>query len=226
MQFKLFWLALATALGVSALSGQEYRLEAGDEIEVRFFYNQELNDKMVIRPDGRIAMPMVGDLAVAGKTVAELTAELQAKYKETVRQPVITVQVRAFANRKVFVGGEVLKPGMITLTGTQTALGAILEAGGLLRAADRNRISVVRKGSGGAPEMLNVSIRSDRGKAPEAAGFALQPYDMVVVHRSGIAKANQAVDQYIRQMSPALLTGGFTYLFNLQNSNAAGGVIR
>ncbi len=214
------------ALAWQAGGEQLYKLETGDEIEIRFLYNTELNDKMTIRPDGRISMPLMGEIAAAGLSVGELTDLLQKKYKDTVRQPVITVQVRGFANRKVFVGGEVLRPGVVVLAGTQTAMGAILEAGGLIRSADRDKLTVIRKGANGAPESLTLSLRAARGKAPEAAGFLLQPYDLVVVNRSGIAKANQAVDQYVRQMSPALLTAGFSYLANVQSSAAAGGIIR
>jgi len=222
------WAGTLGALFLLAQSGEQlYRLEAGDEIEIKFLYNPELSDKITIRPDGRISMPMVGEITAAGMAVGELTNLIQDKYKSTVRQAVVTVQVRSFANRKVFVGGEVLRPGTVVLTGQQTVLGAILEAGGLMRTADRNQVTLIRRTAAGSPETRTLGLRAAKGKAAEAAGIAVQPYDMIVVTRSGIAKANQAVEQYIRNLSPALLTAGFTYLFNLDNgSNVAGGVIR
>jgi polysaccharide export outer membrane protein len=132
------------------------------------------------------------------------------------------VQVRNFVNRRVFVAGEVARPGVLALVGDQTALGAITEAGGLKSSAKRNEIVVIRRGANDAPEQIQVSMRgrphqgSTRGRtdAPQAAAFRLQPMDVVVVMESGIARADRAVDQYVRQLVPVLLTGGFTYLFN------------
>jgi protein involved in polysaccharide export with SLBB domain len=194
-----------------------YRLAEGDVITIQFFYNQEFNTKATIRPDGKISMPLMGEIEVAGQSLAELTARLTEFYKGTVRQPAITIQVETFANRRIFVGGEVSRPGMFPLTGHETLLSAIYEAGGLTKAARRSEVTVIRRSEKGTPEYIPVSLKGD-GPAKDAggltAGFVLQPLDVVLVHESGVSKANRAVDQYVRQMIPALLTGGFTYLLN------------
>lgn len=196
-----------------------YRLEAGDGIEIRFFFNQELNDRVEIRPDGQIAMPMVGQIRAAGLTVEELTNKLAASYKEIVKQPAITVQVRSYANRRFFVGGEVNRAGVFALGNQQTVLGAILEAGGMRLNAKKGEVVLIRRAADGKPTTQRVSLRASRNGAPEAASLTIQPYDVVLVSEAGIAKANRAMDQYVRQMIPMLLTGGFTYLFN-------GGVVK
>ncbi len=193
-----------------------YQLAAGDTVNIQFFYNSEFNTKATIRPDGKISMPLVGEIAVANLSVDELTQRLTDLYRATIRQASITIQVDTFANRRIFVGGEVARPGMFPLTGHETVLSAIYEAGGLTRAARRSEVTVVRRSEKGVPEYIAVSLKGtgvgkDIGVTP---GFVLQPLDVVVIHESGIAKADRAVDQYIRQMIPALLTGGFTYLLN------------
>jgi polysaccharide export outer membrane protein len=211
------------AAGSSMAAGTTYRLETGDTIEVRFLSNPELNELGQIRPDGRFSMQIVGELRLSGLTVADAMALVASVYKDTLKQPSVTVQVRNFANRRVFVAGEVARPGVLALVGDQTAIGAITEAGGLKASAKRNEIVVIRRGANDTPEQIQVSMRGRRSQgsmrgrstdAPQAAAFRLQPMDVVVVMESGIARADRAVDQYVRQLVPVLLTGGFTYLFN------------
>jgi protein involved in polysaccharide export with SLBB domain len=115
------------------------------------------------------------------------------------------------------VGGEVSRPGMFPLTGHETLLSAIYEAGGLTKTARRSLVTVIRRSEKGVPEYIPVSLKG-MGPAKDSGGptaaFALQPLDVVVVHESGVSKANRAIDQYVRQMIPMLLTGGFTYILN------------
>jgi polysaccharide export outer membrane protein len=195
-----------------------YQLESGDVVDIRFFYNEELNTKAQIRPDGTISMPLLGEIVVRGSTIRDLTEILTNRYRSTIRNPAMTIQVEGFANRKVFVGGEVMRPGVLPLVGEQTLLGAIFEAGGFTRAGNRKDVTVLRRSPTGTVESITVSLR---GTTPQQARtrtvgeqFLLRPLDVVVVHESGVGKANRVVDQYIRQMIPVLLTGGFTYLFN------------
>lgn len=213
------FLIIAVAVGcVAPLYGQSpdgdrYRLEAGDDIEIKFHYNPELNERVIIRPDGRIAMPLIGELQVTGMAPEELSQALEKKFAPEVRTPKVVVQIRSFANRRIFVGGEVLHPGPFALVGQQTVLSALMEAGGLVRTSDRSQVTLIRRTASG-PEARIVKLKAASGMSPEAASVAIQPYDVIVVNRSGIAKANQAVDQYIRSMSPALMTAGFNYLYN------------
>jgi protein involved in polysaccharide export with SLBB domain len=198
----------------TALPPPTYRLEAGDAIDIRFLSNPELNEQAQIRPDGRVSMQIVGELTFSGLTIAEATSLVTTAFKDTLKQPSVTVQVRTFANRRVFVAGEVAKPGVLPLIGDQTAIGAIAEAGGLRSTAKRNEIVVIRRGANDIPEQIRVSMSGGSDHVPQAAAFRLAPMDVVIVMESGIAKADRAVDQYVRQLIPVLLTGGFTYLFN------------
>ena len=194
-----------------------YRLAAGDVITLQFFYNPEFNTKTTIRPDGKISMPLLGEIEVTGLSVDELTTRLMELYRGTLRQPAVTIQVETFANRRIFVGGEVTRPGMFPLTGHETLLSAIYEAGGLTKTARRSEVTVIRRSEKGLPEYIPVSLKGvgqSKDAGGPSAGFVLQPLDVVLVHESGVSKANRAVDQYIRQMIPMLLTGGFTYLVN------------
>src|SRR5438094_9777584 len=182
--------------GPSTAASADYRLEAGDTIDIRFLLNPELNEQAQIRPDGRISMQMVGELRLSGLTVAEAMALVAHAYKDTLKQPSVMVQGRTFASRRVFVAGEVARPGVLPLVGDQTAMGAITEAGGLKASAKRNEIVVIRRGANDLPERILVSMRGRGNGAPQAAAFRLQPMDVVVVTESGIARVDRAVDQY------------------------------
>jgi polysaccharide export outer membrane protein len=101
---------------------------------------------------------------------------------------------------------------MLPLTGRQTALGAVTEAGGLRASAARDEVLVIRRGSDDAPRVLRLSLQARNGQAPEAASFALEPLDVVLITESGVARTGRAIDQYVRQMIPITLTGGFSWL--------------
>ncbi|MDQ3149103.1 MAG: polysaccharide biosynthesis/export family protein [Chloroflexota bacterium] len=189
-----------------------YLLNPGDTIDIKFISNPELNELVQIRPDGRISMPLVGELLVARATIAELSTRLTTAYTGILRSPSATIQVREFANRRVFVGGEVNRPGMLAMVGRQTALGAVMEAGGFKPSAARDEVLVIRRGDQDAPRLLRLSMQHSAGQAAEAANFNLQPLDIVLVTESGVARTGRAVDQYVRQMIPVSLTGGFSWL--------------
>lgn len=183
-----------------------YLLSPGDVIELKFVHNPELNQEVRIRPDGRISMPLVGEMLVARTTIAQLTTRLATAYEEILRTPAVMIQVREFANRRVFVGGEVNRPGMLPMFGRQTALGAVMEAGGFRATAARDEVIVVRQTLDDQPRLLRLSMKNDNDRPSEASNFTLQPLDVVLVNESGIAKVGRAVDQYIKQVLPVSIS--------------------
>ncbi len=190
-----------------------YRLSPGDGLEIKFGYNPELNEQIQVRPDGFISLPLVGELNVGSMTVGEFVDSVTKRYATVLRTPAVTVQIRSYANRRVYVGGEVTKPGMLQLASRETALDAITEAGGLKASANRDEVIVLRRTDLDTPRVIRLSLKPKNGAAAEAADFTLQPLDVVLVNESGVSKAGRAVDQYVRQLSPFLLTAGFSYLF-------------
>jgi polysaccharide export outer membrane protein len=197
-----------------------YRLNPGDDVEIRFFFNPELNELVMIRPDGRVSLQLAGEVVLAGKTVAEASAELEELYRKEIRTPRVSIQVRKFGAQKVFVTGEVLRPGPIALPGSVTVLQAISEAGGIKGTGDPKTIILIRKGPDGLPSGRKLNLSAKGMPAPEA-GTLLAPFDVVVVPESGIARVDRWVDQHIRQLIPFNLSAGFTYLFQ----NVPGGAI-
>ena len=111
---------------------------------------------------------------------------------------------------KVFVGGEVQKPGLIPLDRQLSALKALTAAGGLLDSGSLRGAVLIRDHGNQKPETIPLHL--DEVMRGSLNDTILQPYDIVYVPRSNIAKLDRAVDQYIRRVIPMTLTGGFSYL--------------
>jgi protein involved in polysaccharide export with SLBB domain len=176
----------------------DYRIQPGDEIDVRFPLNPELNVVSVVRPDGRVSLKLVGEVLAEGRTPAELGQQLKSAYSTELRDPEIAVIVRGMAAR-VYVDGQIERPGEYVWNPQITALQAIARAGGFRDTADEDRFVVLRRSADGAQQVISVDLEE------EGAGnhdVFLAPYDLVVVPSSSVADVNKWVDQYIRQNIP------------------------
>lgn len=194
----------ATELAVAA----EYLIHPGDQLDVKFFYNPELNETVTVRPDGRIALQLIGEIDAAGKSAARLTALLIERYATQIKAPEITVLLRTFSAEKVYVDGEVTRAGLVQLTEPMTVLQAISQAGGAkLDTARMEEVILIRKtDQGSATTTLNLAQALD-GSDPKQ-DLKLRPYDIVFVPRTAIANVDLWVDQYIRRVLPFTLTAG------------------
>ncbi len=191
----------------------EYRLQFGDTVDVRFFYNPEINEQnVVIRPDGRISLQLIGDVQFAGKTVEEVCRDLEEQYAKILKTPRASVQIRAYGAQKAYVTGEVPRPGTIQLTSTMSVLAAINEAGGVTIRGNRNRAVLVRRMSDGKPAQREIKLFENKQPTQDAL-LALQPFDVILVPETKIARADRWVDQHIRQLIPLNMNAGFTYLW-------------
>jgi protein involved in polysaccharide export with SLBB domain len=176
-------------------------LAPGDEIEIKFAYSQEFNETQKIRQDGKIEMQFVGDVVAAGKTPTELREELKQLFGQHLKYPQLAVYVRNFDDNKVFVGGEVTRPGIVEMPGRLTALEAIMAAGGLNAVtAGTSNIVVIRQRDGkyeGHPLDLDKMLA---GKSD--AAFYLEPRDIVFVPQSTIVKVDQWIEQFVNNSIP------------------------
>lgn len=171
---------------------RDYRLQAGDEMDVKFFFNPELNETVFVRPDGKISLQLIDDVQAAGLTPSELDKALSQAYAKELRKPEVTVIVRSFTGQQVYVGGEVQKPGPVVLTPGMTALQAVINAGGFQDTAKLDEVLVIRNGRADAPIPIRANLTQ-----PITNDVMLQPHDVVYVPRTLIADANLFVKQYI-----------------------------
>ena len=194
---------------------QEYHLRAGDEIEIKFHYNPELNNLVTIRPDGKISLETIDEVTAAGLTPSQLDAELTRRYSDTIIDPEITVIVRRFSGQKVFVGGEVNRPGLITYEGKLTLLGAIFQAGGPRDTAKLSQVLIIRNSDTGGLSMHDIDLREAATEDGINTNIYLQPYDIVFIPKSRVAKIGEFFDRYFNGLIPLATISGFGWMYRL-----------
>jgi len=127
---------------------KDYVIGIADVLNVVSWRDKELSAEVVVRPDGKISLPMLNDVPAAGMTPEQLAAAVQKAATKFVRDPGITVIVKEIHSRKVYVVGEVAKPGTVSLGGEMNVLQAIAEAGGFLESANKGDVVIVRNEDG------------------------------------------------------------------------------
>jgi polysaccharide export outer membrane protein len=126
----------------------DYRIGPDDILTVIFWRDKDMSGDVAVRPDGKISLPLVNDVDAAGSTPDQLRARLEEAGSRFLEEPNVTVVVKQINSRKVFITGEVAKPGAYPLTGPTTVLQLISMAGGLQEYANRERIVILRTESG------------------------------------------------------------------------------
>jgi len=179
-----------------------YRLAPGDLLDIKFPYHPEENERVPVRPDGRINLQVVGDLNAAGRTVKELETNIVDKASVTLRNPVVSVVITQLAEHKVFVGGQVAKPGFVLFQEGMTPLQAIVERGGFTDDAKTDQVVYLHR-VGDQVETQKIDLEAVvKGKSTDQV--ALAPDDILIVPRTFIGDADVFVDQYIRGLLPTI----------------------
>lgn len=160
-------------------AASEYVIRVGDVVSIRVLNQDAASARSRVRSDGRIALPMVGDIDVAGRRPSALRKELEARLKDFLVAPSVTVNVDEPSALTVTVMGEVARPGIITIEPHSGLAQALALAGGLTDFADRDRIFVVRQSP--KPMRVRVSWEAVTRGDPKAAAFVLAPGDVLVV---------------------------------------------
>ena len=174
-------LALA-ASGWAAAQGTvaDYKLHAGDKIEVSVWKEVDLQRKVTVRPDGRFTFPLTGDIQAAGRSADDIRSDIETRLKKYIPEPVVTVSVEDAVGNRVYVIGQVNKPGMMVMNPQLTVLQALSLAGGTTAFAKLDSISVIR-GSGAAQKTLPFRYSQVvEGKALDQ-NIILESGDVVVV---------------------------------------------
>jgi polysaccharide export outer membrane protein len=127
---------------------KDYVIGISDVLSVVSWRDKELSADVVVRPDGKISLPMLNDVPAAGMTPEQLAGAVQKAATKFVRDPGITVIVKEIHSRKVYVVGEVAKPGTVSLGNEMNVLQAIAEAGGFLETANKSDVVIVRTEEG------------------------------------------------------------------------------
>jgi polysaccharide biosynthesis/export protein len=155
---------------------KDYIIGPEDVLDIQVWGNRELNQTVFVRPDGRTSLPLVGEIAVAGKTVQQLQDHLGAVYEKTVKGAVVTVIVKEIKSRPVYFIGGFGKPGLMQLTRELSLMQAISLMGGVVANADSEKGFLLRGDKRIPIDFNRLLQRGDMSQNPK-----LEPGDSVVV---------------------------------------------
>jgi len=159
----------------------EYRIGAGDVLEISTWKEPDLSRKdVLVRVDGKLSFPLLGDIPAAGMTPVELTETIQKGLKNYVSNPVVTVTVLNPSSQRIYILGEILKTGEYPLIKSLTVLQAFALAGGFTQWASKDEIILLR-GEAGKEKIFKINYKDIvKGKGSEN-NLMLQANDTIVV---------------------------------------------
>ena len=170
----------APAAAASAPLPADYVIGPEDVLAIVVWREKDLSSEVVVRPDGKISLPLVNDVQAAGLTPEQLRLQLTDAAGKLIEDPSVTVVVKAVNSRKVFVTGQVNKPGVYQLAAPTNILQLLASAGGLLEYADAKNIRVMRTESG-----KSVSFKFNYNDVAKGKNLRqnidLKPGDTVIV---------------------------------------------
>jgi protein involved in polysaccharide export with SLBB domain len=245
-------IAAFQALAADDTQGMEERqflLSPNDQVEIRFRYQPELNQTVLIRPDGRVNLFHVNAVMMAGKTPEQVDEELTRAYSGVIDRPEISVNVtpgyqsRTYVGgrldraglrdidgltvivrgyeRQVYVTGEVNSPRIISYRGSLTVAQAITAAGGAKRSARLAKVMIARMVDGTNQRRCLCCDMSDTLRGTGCVDCALQHKDVVVVPKTAVAKTKDFLDQYVYDIFPwTRNTPSFTLFYNLNPASS------
>jgi protein involved in polysaccharide export with SLBB domain len=157
-----------------------------------------------VRPDGKVYLTLIGEVQAAGLTAPQIAEAITKRSAVSLRDPKVAVNVRTLNPTRIFVGGEVFKPGFVNYTPGLTAVQAVMQVGGWKDTADLQEVVLLQKTSEGSsdyrPSKINLGKVVELGDTK--ADIVLGPSDVLVFPKTGIAKANLWVQQYIINLIP------------------------
>jgi len=174
------WLAPAAG-AAEAQETADYLIGPGDVVQVFVWKEADLTRDVTVRYDGKISLPLLGDVPAAGRTPLQLASDLEARLGRFVASPQVTVGVAQPNSHRIFVVGLVARAGAFPLLGPTTFLQALALAGGFQQFAKSDRVIVVRQ-SAGAQVLVRVDYKKiESGTDVDGQNIFLEPGDTVVV---------------------------------------------
>jgi polysaccharide export outer membrane protein len=171
--------AAAAPQPVAASDAGIYVIGPSDVIAVTVFKEPTLSNTLLVRPDGMISIPLLGDVEASGKTPGQLAVEITAKLKKYIQDPNVTVLLSGMNSKKVYMMGEVARIGPIELIPGMTLLQAIASAGGLTVYANAGKIYILRTENG---QQQKIPVQYKQAlKGDSALNLTLKAGDTIVV---------------------------------------------
>ncbi len=158
----------------------DYKMHAGDQLEVSVWKEVDLQRTTLIRPDGKFSFPLTGDVQAAGRSPTEIRGDIEGRLKHYIPEPVVTVTVTGVNGHSIYVIGQVNKPGAIVMNPRLSVLQALAVAGGTTAFAKLDNIIVVRS-EGGKQRSIPFHYNKVSEGKELVENIALEAGDVVVV---------------------------------------------
>ena len=171
--------------GLTDAQDYTYIIGAGDSLNIIVWRNPELSMAVPVRPDGKIAAPLVEELVAQGKTSTQLARDVENQLSKYVRDPVVTVLVTGFVgpySEQIRVVGEAARPQFLNYKKNMTVLDVMIAVGGLTDFADGNAATILRTGDGGKRYAVRLKDLIKRGDV--SANAEMRPGDILVIPQS------------------------------------------
>jgi polysaccharide export outer membrane protein len=175
------WVDTLPAAQLSAPAPAEYVIEPGDMLFVRVYNQEAMSTRARVRPDGKIFIPLVGDVDVKGRRPAELAKDLESRMKSFIVAPSVAVTAEEVQPVRVSVVGEVTRPGALDIKTGTGVLEALAMSGGLTEFAEEDSIFVLRMTANRSLQRIRFSYADLTRGAGKGPAFALRSGDVVVV---------------------------------------------
>ncbi|MGH6988898.1 MAG: polysaccharide biosynthesis/export family protein [Stellaceae bacterium] len=194
---------------VASLPPPAYRVAPGDTLNLKFLYSPELDEQQTVGLDGDVSFQYAPNLHVAGETIPEARRTIMAAYRKTLMNPAAELSIKGPLQWKVFVIGEVARPGEFTTKGPPlTLVQAIARAGGLKESADGGNVVLLRR-QGDVEHAYDVSFTNAVEHRSPTADIRLANRDILYVPRTGVAKLGVDWRQYVMQFVPPNVSFAF-----------------
>ncbi len=190
----------------------EYYIEIGDGLGIDVWRVPDLSREVTVRPDGRISMPIVGDIDVVGMTLVELREVLTKKFSEYVWNPQVSISIRQFGGRKFTILGEVKSPGVFRFQQDISLIEAIALAGGFNQLSKRGKVLVIRGDIKKQPQVKMIAANMDNllKKGMLTENINVLPNDIIFVAKDFVGDYRELIDNLI---TPTLNTGIDFFVF-------------
>lgn len=168
------------AVATTPAASPDYIIGPDDVLSIVFWRDKDISSEVSVRPDGRISLPLLNDVQAGGLTPLQLRDRLTKAAEEFVEDPNVTVVVRQINSRKVFVTGEVSRPGPYPITTPTTVLQMLAMAGGLREYADAKHIVIMRV-ENGRPMSYAFNYKDVAKRKNLRQNIELKPGDTIIV---------------------------------------------
>jgi polysaccharide export outer membrane protein len=171
---------LAAVPALCAADAEPYRIQPGDVLAVSVWKEQDLQGEVLVRPDGGMSFPLVGDLPAAGRTIEELRKAVDDKLRKFIPDPAVTIAVKQIGGNRIYVLGKVNRPGEFPFTRPIDVMQALSLAGGATSFAEVDSIQILRREQGKQTALRFEYSSVERGRKLEQ-NILLRSGDTVVV---------------------------------------------